>query len=607
MKNKKTNEPNPQGGKVSTVDCLISVKEMCSYDDVVLDNLCDTEDKTDTLVPSIGIKKSVVLTGEMVQIPIDEILISKIHLKLYESDLKRDKINELKDSIKEIGQLQPIIIALFMGQNYLLDGRIRLIAMKELGYEFISVIISPSVNDGDTLDNLVLQYHIRKELTAAERLNEIIEILQIGRYQVNKYIGIDKRRDMVSKKLGRGFSRSNVIDLSKIIEFELENDFGHTFSTSILEGKMKVSDGLTIIQGITELDYTKENEKESCIVKSFLDKKINVEKTIEYLADYKKKKTPLIEYPRCTGSYEIRQGNIFEVDLTDQTFDDVFSSPPYALQRKYGDKMVEVGVEKNVDDYIKNICDAFEKCYNQLTETGSLIVNLNDTWKDGFSLNVIERFVMEMDRRGIRKVQWVFWEKPNPKPQGDNVHRYVNKFEFLIHFAKTKDYTWNKLGKRKSNLKVQSGCSEVGSKKKGHSLPSVISACSNLFSENMMEGIDGLSEIANSIKNNPMILKRQFEKGEIPHTATFNMLLPLIPLKSTLPTDRQGTVCDPFAGTSSCGETAMALGHKFFGIELYDYNCKTSARVLSQAEEMFKDVNLMDELFESEVEILNAA
>ena len=602
MKNIKNSEPKPQGGNSSQIDRWIPNQEMSSNDKVVLNELCSIDNKTDSLVPCIGINKSVELSGEIVQIRIEDIRVSQIHLNLYESDQKRDKIEELKESIKTIGQLQPIVICQFQGNNYLLDGRIRLIAMIELGFEFISAIYSPSVNDGDTLDNLVIQHHIRKDLSVSEKLNEIIEILQIGRYQVNKYSGIDKRRDIVSKKLGQGFSRTKVIELTEIIEFELENDFGHIFSTSILERKIKVSDGLTLIRSIKELEYSKENEQEINIVKYFLERKYNVDKTIELMLDFKKKKNnPPIEYPKMTGSYEIRQGNIFDVDITDQTFDVVFSSPPYSLQREYGDNnKVEVGVEKKVDDYIKNICDAFEKTYNQLSETGSMFVNLNDTWKDGFSLNVIEKFVIEMERRGIRKVQMIQWEKPNPKPQGNKVHRYVNKFECIIHFAKSRDYLWNQIGKEKETLKVQKGCKEEGTKQQGYSISNMISACQNLLSENMIEGLDGLSEFTSSIKNDPKVLKRQFEAGEKKHTATFNPLLPLIPLLSTLPKDRQGTVCDPFAGTSTTGETALALGHKFVGVELYESNCKTSARVLSQAEERFGNLNLKDEILEPE-------
>jgi len=610
-------DSNPQGGNESKkIDSIISENEIVLYSNVQLEDICSVNDKTDSLVPTIGINKVAELTGEIIQIPISDILISDIHIKLYESDQKRDKIEELKSSINDVGQLQPIVIAVFMGQNYLLDGRLRLIAMKELKFETISVIISPSVNDGDTLVNLVMQYHIHKDLTTQEKLKEIIEILQIGKSKPNKYIGIDKRREMVSKKLGRGYSRSKVIELARVIEYEMNNNFGFNISKSILEGKIQLTKGTELIKAITKTDYNPDLETERGVVAGFLSKHYDLEKTEKLMCDATEKEESkndsgikgLNEHAWNSENYEIRDGDIFNVDLSDLCLDLVFTSPPYMLQRVYGDNSkMEVGVEKDVDEYIKNLVDVFEKCYAQLSETGSMFININDTWRYGFSLNVIEKLVVEMEKRGIRKVQMIHWEKPNPKPNGNSAHRFINKFEYIIHFAKTQDYTWNKIGKTKTNLKVQKGCNEVGSKTKSYSLPDIISASSNLLNENMIRDIDGMTDFTNSIKNNPMVLKRVFEMGEDQHTATFNMLLPLIPMLSTLPTDRQAVVLDPFSGTSTTGETALALGHKFVGVELYEKNCKTSARILHEAEEKFKDINLMNELVESEAELKQVA
>ncbi|MEI7504324.1 MAG: DNA methyltransferase [Paludibacter sp.] len=611
---KKTNsDSNSQGGCGSTKnDSLISVKEMCSYDNVVLYDLCDTDDKTDSLVPSIGIKKSVVLTGEMVQIPIKNIKISEIHSKIYESEKKRDKINELKDSIKLIGQLQPIIIALFNGQNYLLDGRLRLIAMLELGFDFISVIISPSVNDGDTLDNLVMQYHIRKELTASEKLKEIKQILRIGEETSGRYIGKDNLRKIVSKKLGKGFQRSSVIDLENIIEFEMQTNFDLGLAEKVVSGQLKVAKGTELVSEINSNNYTPEMEKESKVVSQYLDGTYDFNETKKLIkskiekADGDKEEKP--EYLIKTNRYEIRQGSIFNVDLSDVTFDVIFSSPPYALQREYGDnKTEEVGVEKNVDDYIQNIVDAFEIGYTQLSEKGSLFVNINDTWRDGFSLNVIEKFIVEMGNRGIRKVQVIAWEKKTAKPSPNTVKRLINKFEYVIHFSKSYDYEWHPVGKPKSNLKAHRNCKEVGVKNVRYSLPNKISILGNMLNENVLEGVEDFMHFGNIIKTNPNLLKRQFEEGEDQHTATFNMLLPLIPILLTCPRDRQAVIGDLFAGTSTTGEVALALGHNFVGVELYKSNCETSARVLAEALEDFKDVNLMEELFEIEVEQLIAA
>lgn len=607
MENNNTQNPSSQSGEDSKSDRIIRTNEIGSFIKVKPSHQFPMV-KADTLVPELKINNiDGYETGVIVSIPINEIVLTPIHQRMYNSSEKRHKIDELKESISICGQLQPIVIIKHDGKNYLLDGRLRQIAMIELDFQFISAIISPSVNDGDTLENLFIQYHIRKELSDNEKLNEIIELLQIGKKVPNKYIGSESRRRMLSLKLGKGFSETNLKKLEKVISFEIENQFDYIISKAIINNKLNINNAQTLLQVIQDTNYTSQYEKQHGVIQGLIDNKYILNDAVKQLQSATLK-NKLIEnnlsnktlHPTNSENYEIRQGDIFEVDLSGDTYDVVFTSPPYLLQREYGSSMKEIGVEKNVDEYITNLVEIFQKVYLHLSERGSIFVNINDTWKDGFSLNVIEKFVVEMEKNGIHKVQMIHWEKPNPKPQGNNVHRYINKFEYIIHLAKSKNYIWNKIGKKKSNLLIHRHCAEVGRPNNGYSIPDLISACTNLISENMIEGLDGYIELTSSLKNNPNILKRKYIHGEDKHTATFNVLLPLLPLLSTLPRDRQGVVFDPFAGTSTTGETALALGHKFLGIELYENNCKTSARVLSQSEDKFRDLNLSDELFEPE-------
>jgi len=49
---------------------------------------------------------------------------------------------------------------------------------------------------------------------------------------------------------------------------------------------------------------------------------------------------------------------------------------------------------------------------------------------------------------------------------------------------------------------------------------------------------------------------------------------------------------DPFMGSGSCGVTALQLGFKFVGVELYEKNIRTAERVMSDAEESFDEGSL---------------
>jgi DNA modification methylase len=92
---------------------------------------------------------------------------------------------------------------------------------------------------------------------------------------------------------------------------------------------------------------------------------------------------------------------------------------------------------------------------------------------------------------------------------------------------------------------------------------------------------------------------KTYNAGEEKHTATFSQNIPLIPLLLTCPRDRQALIFDPFSGTATTGQVALALGHRYVGAELYEKNVKISTRILSQFE---NDTipNLYDEIFESD-------
>lgn len=323
---------------------------------------------------------------------------------------------------------------------------LRYLVLKDLNKQEVSVIYSSfQVTDDMSLEDIIVEHQISKELTVTEKVKEIKQILMIGQTKENRYYNMDKRREVVSLKLGKGFKRSSVIELEKVLVFEIVSNFQLSLSERIIGGQLTVQKGVYIRDMVTKYKYTRDMEKESGIILNFLNGKYDLEQTEKLIknkvgrVDEYKPYRP--DFPQSTSRYEVKKGSIYDVDLSDTIFDVIFTSPPYHLQREYGNnKTEEVGVEKDIDKYISNLVDALEIGYKRLSETGSMFININDTFKDGFSLNVIEKLVCEMERRGMRKVQMICWEKENPKPSGNNVHRLTNKFEYIIHVSKTKNY-----------------------------------------------------------------------------------------------------------------------------------------------------------------------
>ena len=546
-----------------------------------------------------------VLTDTLCRIRIQDIVIPEVLDKLYDSKSKTDKIKELKASIGKYGQKEPIIVIDFQNQTILIDGHLRIIALEQMKRHEVTAIYTTYDNE-TSFEDFILQHHIRKELTLTEKANEIRMILRINEENQNPNRDLDKRRGTVSLKLGNKFQRSSVIDLENIMLFERDNSYNLDISESVIGGKIKVAEGKKLIGIINDNDYTPEMEQQSSIVRKYLKGDYNLDETERLIKVQMGKNTDPTkqEYPQFTPQYEVRLGGILDVDLSDVTFDVIFTSPPYFHLREYGESEDEIGNEATRGEYIDHLVDVFQIGWSRLAERGSLFVNLGDTYEDGFSCNIIESFVAEMESRGMKKVDTILWEKPSLKPSNNGVHRLYSKTEYILHFAKSKDYIWNEVGKPKNTLKVSKSCGEIGVKNRVNYIPNRISRLSNFLKENDLNNVDDFLRFSNVIKTS-----RFKNLGKKEHNATFDETLPLIPLLLTCPRDRQAIVGDLFAGTSTTGEAAMALGHKFVGVELYKTNVEISNKVLFNAEQEYLLGNLYDLAIEpsEQMEIAEAA
>jgi site-specific DNA-methyltransferase (adenine-specific) len=162
----------------------------------------------------------------------------------------------------------------------------------------------------------------------------------------------------------------------------------------------------------------------------------------------------------------ILQGNSLDVlkTLPDNLIDSCITSPPYWNLRDYGQDK-QLGNEAHFKDFVNNLCDVFDEVRRVLKPTGTLFVNLGDTYgtqsggmagsfvepKYGHtetrnirlpnvsmhkSLCMIpERFAIEMIDRGWTLRNQIIWHKPNQMPTSAN-DRFTVDFEKVFFFVK---------------------------------------------------------------------------------------------------------------------------------------------------------------------------
>lgn len=100
----------------------------------------------------------------------------------------------------------------------------------------------------------------------------------------------------------------------------------------------------------------------------------------------------------------------------------------------------ELGLEPNVDLYINHLILIFNEIKRILKKTGTLWVNIGDSFDDHGSLMCIpESFVIAMKKQGWRLPNKIIWHKPNPLPSSAK-RRFTMDYEHIFFFTKSKKY-----------------------------------------------------------------------------------------------------------------------------------------------------------------------
>lgn len=240
--------------------------------------------------------------------------------------------------------------------------------------------------------------------------------------------------------------------------------------------------------------------------------------------------------------------------------DCIVTSPPFYGQRDYKVDG-QIGLELHPTEYIEKLVCAFQKCADVLKPTGSLWVNLGDTYWSGrgehrsgeqkqsarrFGLRpqdrkgdgiwcrnkqlllIPHRFAIAMQDRGWIVRNDNVWVKPNPIP--DQVRdRCSMSHEYVFHFVRQRFYYFNRdaVG-RPTERKTK------------------------------LPPLDTWSVPP--------------KRGQNGHKASFSEELVDVPIRATTPPG--GVVLDPFAGSGTALVYAKRLGLRAVGIDLKKEYCE---------------------------------
>ncbi len=535
--------------------------------------------------------------SQIQKVRIEDVVISDITNKLYDYSNRESEIASIQQSISEIGQREPITVLQVEDKYLIIDGIIRYYAVKRLNLNEIEVLVSHfKPTRTFSLTDFIIHHQIRKEKLPSEKLKEVKNLLRIDCEDKNPLRDKENRVKLVSKLMGeKGWGRNNVFSLEKIIKWESKSDIQLNLSEKLVSNDLKINRVLDSISLIEKNGFDAESEKESQIIVGFLNGTYDKERVQILMTSYKRKKTETPTDISLTSiqdeNFQLILGDAETIELPkDLKIDTIFTSPPYYKLRKYGTDPNELGWEKTPDLYVKRLVDILMKGFDKLKDTGSMFINLGETYENGQCLAIIDRVTMELMSRGALLIDKIIWDKESAKPSSNSTKRLRNVYEVIIHVAKTKDFHFERINiNEPKRMKVSKGCKEQFDTKQSHHIPNKYGSPVNVLSE---------ESVGNILRIQPHNHRTEHVFGESVHPATFPTTLPFVPLLMTCPKDPTTVVFDPFSGTSSTGITSLSLGFKFVGIELYPENLETSKRVLREFNKKLSETQILDVLEE---------
>ncbi len=252
-------------------------------------------------------------------------------------------------------------------------------------------------------------------------------------------------------------------------------------------------------------------------------------------------------------------------DLPDDSIDLIFTSPPYADQRKrvYG------GIHPNrYVDWFMPKADQFQRV---LKPSGTFVLNIKERVVNGERHTYVIELILAMRRRGWLWTEEFMWHKKNSYP-GKWPNRFRDNWERLIQFNKQKKFNMYQDavmvpvgGWAKDRLKHLSETDKTRDE----------SRVGSGFGKNVSHWVGRDRVYPNNV------IHMATESSNKNHSAVFPVSLPSWFVR--LFTQPGDVVLDPFIGSGTTAVAAASLGRRFVGID-------TNAEYVELSRERLRDL-----------------
>jgi DNA modification methylase len=122
-------------------------------------------------------------------------------------------------------------------------------------------------------------------------------------------------------------------------------------------------------------------------------------------------------------------------DVSSESVDLVWFSPPYWDLHKYTDNKSEIGYYQSLEEYLNSLVEIQKESMRILKPSGNLVINIMDIVRKNVPIFLSDELIKRFEMPFIERIVWSI---RNKMPVASKV-RFVNKMEWILHFAKYRD------------------------------------------------------------------------------------------------------------------------------------------------------------------------
>lgn len=140
----------------------------------------------------------------------------------------------------------------------------------------------------------------------------------------------------------------------------------------------------------------------------------------------------------------ILSGDARAVPLQAATVDLIVTSPPYWRKRDYGVPN-QIGQEDSPEEYVTALAEVLRECRRVLRPTGSIFLNIGDTYYRHTLLGIPALLEVAARREGWFVRNRIVWAKKHGLPTPAK-NRLVSRHEYILHLTTSTDYYYDLQG-----------------------------------------------------------------------------------------------------------------------------------------------------------------